>query len=549
MPLFVPAVPAPPQIVLTGEVVPPSVGEDVQQGADATAAALGVEWGTVTAVLGAFLAGGAITFVLFLAVRAALFRKPGLRAAAAKVSTPVVVFVGLLFSRVALTVMAQGQSWYGWASFLVLVAVAASAAWAALRIVGTVEDGILGRYHQPGVNDRRARKIRTQTILLRRVLNAVIVAVALSAVLLTIPEVRSLGAGLLASAGLISVVAGLAVQSTLTNVFAGFQLAFTDSIRVGDVVDMQGVFGTVEEITLSNVVVKVWDGRRMVYPSSFFTSQPFENWTRTGAAVSGVVMMDVDWRVPMDALRDRLTELLESTELWDGKENAMQVIDAVGGMVRIRAVVSARNSGDLWDLRCLVREDLVGFLRAEYPEGIYTQRFVEPPMGHAAVPDAGPAPSAPSAPGGGDPAASGAGVVPGGSARGGKEPPPRTWPLPIIPVDPGAEAGAGTRPRTGSVPLARAGGNASLYTGSITAVQRNQEMAGPGEEAYAERRARQAERERQETGEQERIDAVASGQGSHDIRRRPDGEYAELSPSEEGDGPGDGGGDGDSGGR
>ena len=173
-----------------------------------------------------------------------------------------------------------------------------------------IEAGILGRYQETGVEHRRERRIRTQTILIRRILNAVIVVVAVAVVLLGVPEVRSLGAGLLASAGVISVIAGLAVQSTLTNVFAGFQLAFTDAIRVGDVVDTEGVFGTVEEITLSNVVLKLWDGRRMVYPSSHFTTQPFENWTRVGAEVSGVVELDVDWRVPMDALRARLTHCL-----------------------------------------------------------------------------------------------------------------------------------------------------------------------------------------------------------------------------------------------
>ena len=471
---------------LTAEqVVPESVEQDVAQGADRAAAVLGVEWGTVAAVAGAFVTVGLVTYGLFVLARLVLFRRDGIRAQVTRLTLPVSLFTGLLGARIALTVMAEEQAWFRPASFVLLVAVAAAAAWAAWRIVGAVEGAVLARYRHPGVNDRRERKIRTQTILIRRVLNAVIVVVALAAVLLAIPEVRSLGAGLLASAGLISVIAGLAVQSTLTNVFAGFQLAFTDSVRVGDVVDMKGVFGTVEEVTLSNVVVKLWDGRRMVYPSSHFTSEPFENWTRVGSQVAGVVEMDVDWRVPMDALRARLTELLESTELWDGQENAMQVIDAVGGMVRIRAVVSARNSGDLWDLRCLVREDLVGFLRAEHPEGIYTQRLVERPL-HAPHDDDAPASATTSG-------AAAGGASGGGAGSGSADVPgPATRPLPTVPGSEGGPA-TGTRPRTGSVPLAQAGENASLYTGSIRAVRRNHEMDGPGEDAYAERRARQAE--------------------------------------------------------
>lgn len=470
-----PVVPLASAVRLTAEqVVPESVEQDVAEGADRAAALLGAEWGTVAAVAGAFLTAGLVTYALFLLARLVLFRRDGLRAQVARLTLPVALFTGLLGARIALTVMAEEQTWFRPASFMLLVAVAAAAAWAAWRIVGAVEGAVLAKYRHPGVNDRRERKIRTQTILIRRVLNAVIVVVALAAVLLAIPEVRSLGAGLLASAGLISVIAGLAVQSTLTNVFAGFQLAFTDSVRVGDVVDMQGVFGTVEEITLSNVVVKLWDGRRMVYPSSHFTTEPFENWTRVGSQVAGVVEMDVDWRVPMDALRARLTELLASTELWDGQENAMQVIDAVGGMVRIRAVVSARNSGDLWDLRCLVREDLVGFLRAEYPEGIYTQRHAEGPFPHHHDDDA----SAP---------ATTSGAAAGGASAGGASG-SATRPLPTV-----EGAGAPPRPATGSVPLAQAGENASLYTGSLRAVRRNHEMDGPGEDAYAERRARQAE--------------------------------------------------------
>ena len=487
---------------LTAEqVVPESVEQDVAQGADRAAAVLGVEWGTVAAVVGAFLAVATLTWGLFLLARLVLFRRDGIRAQVTRLTLPVSLFTGLLGARIALTVMAEEQAWFRPASFVLLVAVAAAAAWAAWRIVGAVEGAVLARYRHPGVNDRRERKIRTQTILIRRVLNAVIVVVALAAVLLAIPEVRSLGAGLLASAGLISVIAGLAVQSTLTNVFAGFQLAFTDAIRVGDVVDMEGVFGTVEEITLSNVVLKLWDGRRMVYPSSHFTTQPFENWTRVGAEVSGVVELDVDWRVPMDALRARLTQLLESTDLWDGREHALQVTDATGGVVRIRAVVSARNSGDLWDLRCLVREDLVAFLRHEHPEGIVVQRMV---VRHPAHDDAAPASegSDAGARGGdrtGEPGPDGSGVA-------AREPRPRTAPLPRV-------DGADPRPDTLTTPLTRVGDHSGLYTGSMTAVQRNRELAGPGEEAFAERRAQQAKQAAEAAAADEA--GRRSGAGSH----------------------------------
>lgn len=417
--------------LVTGRSAPGETPDSVQDGADAATAVLGVEAGTVFTVLVAFAGAWLAVQLISRLARLALGRRSGVREQVVRLTTPLSLAAGLVGARIVLGVMAGEQSWFREVSFVLLVALVACAAWAAWRLVGLVEHRLLGRYREAGVNDRRERRIRTQTMLIRRILNAVIVVVAVAVVLLAIPEVRSLGTGLLASAGLISVIAGLAVQSTLTNVFAGVQLAFTDSIRVGDVVDMEGVFGTIEEITLSNVVVKVWDGRRVVYPSSHFTTQPFENWTRVGSAVAGVVELDVDWRVPMDALRARLTALLESTELWDGKENAMQVTDAVGGLVRIRAVVSARTSGELWDLRCLVREDLVTFLRQDHPEGIATRRYVESP----------------------------------------------------------------TAARPATAPLTQVDPHSSLYTGSITAVLRNQELAGPGEDVFAERRAQRDARQ------------------------------------------------------
>ena len=200
-----PVVPLASAVRLTAEqVVPESVEQDVAEGADRAAALLGAEWGTVAAVAGAFLAAGLVTYALFLLARLVLFRRDGLRAQVARLTLPVALFTGLLGARIALTVMAEEQTWFRPASFVLLVAVAAAAAWAAWRIVGAVEGAVLAKYRHPGVNDRRERKIRTQTILIRRVLNAVIVVVALAAVLLAIPEVRSLGAGLLASAGLIS---------------------------------------------------------------------------------------------------------------------------------------------------------------------------------------------------------------------------------------------------------------------------------------------------------------------------------------------------------
>jgi hypothetical protein len=171
------------------------------------------------------------------------------------------------------------------------------------------------------------------------------------------------GASLLASAGLVSVVVGVAAQSTLANVFAGIQLAFSDAIRIDDVVVVDGQWGRIDEITLSYVVVHLWDDRRLVLPSGYFTKEPFENWTRRTSELLGTVELDLDWRVDVDGLRTHLDAVLAGTARWDGRSQALQVTDAVGGLVRIRVLVSAVDASALFDLRCHVRERLVAWAR------------------------------------------------------------------------------------------------------------------------------------------------------------------------------------------
>lgn len=377
------------------------------------------------------------------------------------------LFCILLFVGSALTVQyAVAEAWWqGPVYVALLIAVIISVAWWALRVVKIVEAVILSKYigeGEPDVEDRRGRRVQTQVDLIGRILAAIIITLAVAAVLLLNESVRGLGAGLLASAGVVSVVAGLAMQSTLSNVFAGIQLAFTDSIRVGDVVVIEGNFGTIEEITLSTVVIKSWDGRRFVYPSSYFVATPFENWTRVGTELMGTVELDVDWRVPMDALRARLSRLLSSTDLWDGQTGALQVTDATGGHLQARVVVSARNSGELWDLRCLVREDLVNYLRSEHPYAVMTQRMLlttEEALGQ-------------------EPASVATGQF------GAVEPPEQ-------PAAAKQQPGATAAPGESSEPEIAV--DEGLFTGSMAAVERNRDFSGPGEDAYRERRSRQDE--------------------------------------------------------
>ena len=253
--------------------------------------------------------------------------------------------------------------------FLVLAVIAATA-WLVASLLLVTEDTALARFRLDVPDNRQARRIKTQIVMLRRVTVAVIVVLTAGVMLMTFPSVRGIGASVLASAGVIGVVAALAAQSVLGNVIAGLQLAFSDAVRLDDVVVVEGEWGRVEELTLSYVVVQIWDDRRLILPTSYFTSKPFQNWTRTQAAVLGTAEFEVDWSVPVQAMREELRRAVEGTELWDGRVCVLQVTDATGGRVRLRALVSAADAPSLWDLRCLVREHLVGWLRDRWPTAL-----------------------------------------------------------------------------------------------------------------------------------------------------------------------------------
>ncbi|MDT3442456.1 mechanosensitive ion channel [Pseudofrankia sp. BMG5.37] len=251
-------------------------------------------------------------------------------------------------------------------------------AWLTTVAAFVLEDLALARYRTDVADNRHARRIRTQVTLLRRITTAVITVIAVAAMLMTFPSVRVAGASIFASAGVVGIVAGLAAQTSLANVFAGLQLAFTDAIRVDDVVVVEDEWGRIEEITLTYVVVHIWDDRRMILPSTYFTTTPFQNWTRRESAVLGAVELDLDWSVPTEDLRTQLHAVLADTELWDGRVAVLQVTDAVAGYVRIRVLVSGKDGPTVFDLRCLVREALVGWLRKNSPAALPRTR-IEPP--------------------------------------------------------------------------------------------------------------------------------------------------------------------------
>lgn len=251
---------------------------------------------------------------------------------------------------------------------LTLVLIGA-AAWLAVRIAAAVVETSYSRYastHRER-DPARVRRVRTQVTLIQRVVTAVVGVVAAAAMLLTFPAMRAAGASLLASAGILGIVAGVAAQSTLSNMFAGLQIAFGDMVRIGDTVIVDGEWGTVEEITLTFLTVRTWDERRITMPVSYFTSKPFENWSRGTPQMTGTVFWHLDHSAPLDAMREKLQDILRNCPAWDGRAYNLTVTDTTPSTMEVRALATAKDASDIWTVRVTVREQMIRWLAAEHP--------------------------------------------------------------------------------------------------------------------------------------------------------------------------------------
>jgi len=332
--------------------------------------------GVAAAAAIALVAALVVILITTLITRGAARRRVGAQLILSKARHPFrfLVIVVALWLGVAFTLPNEtigpdpAWKWHGYVNHAFLIVTIVASTWLIAALVGYGLSLAVGRYSIDTPDNRVARRAQTQLLIVRRLLVVIIVVVGLASVLLTFPGVQALGTSVLASAGVVSIVAGLAAQSTLGNVFAGVQLAFSDAIRVDDVVVVNAEWGRIEEITLTYVVVHVWDDRRLVVPSTYFTSNPFENWTRTSSQLLGEVDFDLDWRVSTAAMRDELAEIVKKTPSWDGRTQVLQVTDAIGGFVHVRILVSAKDSPTLFDLRCFVREAMVEWIQHQNPQ-------------------------------------------------------------------------------------------------------------------------------------------------------------------------------------
>ncbi|MDH6127192.1 mechanosensitive ion channel domain-containing protein [Kitasatospora sp. GP82] len=271
----------------------------------------------------------------------------------------------------------------------VLLILIASLGWLTIRIVAAALEAVLGRYESVTDDAARVQRVRTQISMLRRMVSAVIAVVTAAVLLLTFEAMRTIGASLLASAGILGIVAGIAAQSTLGNFFAGLLIAFGDTVRIGDTVVVDGQQGTVEEITLSYLVVRLWDYRRLIVPVSYFVSRPFENWTRKDPGLLAWVALHLDHSAPVEQLRATLHRQLVDSPLWDGMEWSLQVTDCTPSTLVVRAAMTARTPDDAAVLRFEVREQLFAYLRDEHPYALPRIRTGEAPQGRGAPTDRG----------------------------------------------------------------------------------------------------------------------------------------------------------------
>lgn len=261
-----------------------------------------------------------------------------------------------------------------WPDVLASICFIAATGWA----IGTLVDGLVKRrlaklnIHES--DNLKARTSATRLDVIRRIWIVAVGVVTVAAALTVIPGVKQFGVSLFASAGIAGIAVGIAARPMLSNLIAGLQIAFTQPIRLDDAVVLEDEWGWIEEIGLFYVVVRLWDWRRLIVPLSYFIEQPFQNWTRKSASIIGSVFWSLDYRAPVSEMREKLTEICRATPLWDGDVVNLQVTDTDTATIRVRALASAKNSPDAWDLRCFIREKMIAWLQEKHPEALPRMR-------------------------------------------------------------------------------------------------------------------------------------------------------------------------------
>lgn len=280
-----------------------------------------------------------------------------------------------------LTVGNISDPWIARLDHALTIAIIVVTGWMIHQAVHSAKTLILRRYKTNQADNLYARRVHTQVDMLARLISFFIVLLTIAAISLTFEGAAVIGQSLLASAGVVSVILGFAAQKTIGSLFAGIQIALTQPIRIEDAVFVEGEWGWIEEINLTYVVIRIWDLRRLVLPITYFTEQPFQNWTRNSAEIIGTVVIYTDYRVPLEAIRSQMNRILESTPLWNRNVCVLQVIDCYENTLQLRALMTGKDAPTTWDLRCYVREKLVRWIAQEHPEALPRTRTELEPVG------------------------------------------------------------------------------------------------------------------------------------------------------------------------
>ena len=339
----------------------------------------GSAWLTAPAALVLGLAAALVLLYIlkkrFLRQFEALAAVPGLLK---KIRGPVLAFLPVFFLRLILPALRLPPEATATVEPLINIWLILALAVLAIRLAGLAREAVMSRYRLDEKDNLKARAVYTQIRVIERIVIFIVVVIAVAAILMSFDRVRQLGVSILASAGIAGLVIGLAAQKTIGSVLAGLQIALTQPIRIDDVLIVEGEWGKVEEITLTYVVVAIWDQRRLVVPVTYFLERPFQNWTRRTSELLGTVFIHTDYTVPVEELRKEVTRILEGSELWDGRVAGLVVTEARERTVELRALMSAADSGSAWDLRCLVREKLLDYLQKNHPASLPRIRIESP---------------------------------------------------------------------------------------------------------------------------------------------------------------------------
>lgn len=280
---------------------------------------------------------------------------------------PVSFFIPLLMLNFATGLMELNQVYQSRVEKVLEIALTISFSMIVIRSIKVLEDIIFYKYDFNKEDNLKERKIRTQIQFIRKFIVATIVMLTIAAVLLSFESMRKIGTGLLTGVGIGGIIIGFAAQKSLGNLLAGFQIAFTQPIRIDDVIVVENEWGKVEEITLTYVVVNLWDQRRLILPITYFIEKPFQNWTRVSAQLLGTVFLYLDYTIPINVIREELTRLLEQSPLWDKRTNVVHLTDSKESCIEVRLLMSAKNAGNTFELRAYVREQMIAFITKNYP--------------------------------------------------------------------------------------------------------------------------------------------------------------------------------------